>query len=357
MEKIKVLIVDDSPLIRNILTEILKSDPAIDVVGSAADPYIARDKIKKLNPDVLTLDIEMPRMNGIQFLSNLMRLHPMPVVMVSTLTEKGADITFKALELGAVDFVTKPTVDVSHQLSLYADELIEKVKTAAVARLQSRVNRASDVAVDNSVSAKCRSDLSNRAVDGMIAIGASTGGTEAIKEVLQRFPADTPPVVITQHIPEAFSAPFAYRMNRESAMEVCEAKDGQRILHGHVYIAPGDRHLLIEAGADGYICKLSDAPKVNRHRPAVDVMFRSIVQNVTVDTVGVILTGMGADGASGLKEMHDAGSYTVAQNEQSSVVWGMPGASVKLVGVDSILPLHKIAEDVLKHINDCCVPG
>ncbi len=354
MKKIKVLIVDDSTLIRSLLAEILKKDSAIDVVGTAADPYIARDKIKKLKPDVLTLDIEMPRMDGIQFLGNLMRLHPMPVVMVSTLTEKGADVTFKALELGAVDFVTKPTVDVSSQLSLYSDELIEKVKAAAVARIQPQrtltsQERSLDAVQKNSTS------VSSKAVDRIIAIGASTGGTEAIKEVLMRLPADTPAVVITQHIPEAFSAPFAYRMNSISEMEVCEAKDGQRVLHGHAYIAPGGQHLLIVPDGNGYVCKLSDGPRVNRHRPAVDVMFRSVAQNVKAHTVGVILTGMGADGAEGLKELHGVGAYTVAQDEESSVVWGMPGASVKLGGVDTILPLSRVAGEVLKRINSTCM--
>ncbi|MCF6234814.1 MAG: chemotaxis response regulator protein-glutamate methylesterase [Gammaproteobacteria bacterium] len=355
MKKIKVLIVDDSALIRNLLTEILKSDTEIEVVGTAADPYIARDKIKKLSPDVLTLDIEMPRMDGIQFLENLMRLRPMPVVMVSTLTEKGADVTFKALELGAVDFVTKPTVDVSNQLSLYSDELIEKVKAAAVARIQP-AQRApvsqkspSNTVQNNSVS------ISTKVVDRMIAIGASTGGTEAIKEVLMRLPADTPPVVITQHIPEAFSAPFAHRMNTMSEMEVCEAKEGQKILHGHVYIAPGDRHLLVVPEGDGYVCQLSDEPRVNRHRPAVDVMFRSVAQNVNAHTVGVILTGMGTDGAIGMKELHEAGAFTVAQDEETSVVWGMPGASVKLGGVDKVLPLNHVATEVLKRINAPCL--
>lgn len=354
MKKIKVLIIDDSALIRNLLTEILKSDPAIEVVGTAADPYIARDKIKKLNPDVLTLDIEMPRMDGIQFLENLMRLRPMPVVMVSTLTEKGADITFKALELGAVDFVTKPTVDVSNQLSLYSDELIEKVKTAAVARIQ--LKRTSDSQkLSPDTEQKNNRPASTKSVDRMIAIGASTGGTEAIKEVLMRLPADTPPIVITQHIPEAFSAPFARRMNTISEMEVCEAKDGQKILHGHAYIAPGDRHLLVISNGDGYVCQLSDKPRVNRHRPAVDVMFRSVAQNVNTHTVGVILTGMGADGAEGMKELHEAGAFTVVQDEETSVVWGMPGASVKLGGVDSILPLSKVAGEIIKRINSACM--
>ncbi len=355
MKKIKVLIVDDSALIRNLLTEILKTDSDIDVVGTAADPYIARDKIKKLNPDVLTLDIEMPRMDGIQFLENLMRLRPMPVVMVSTLTSSGANVTFKALELGAVDFVTKPTVDVSNQLSLYSDELIEKVKAAAVARIQSTQHVSVPQELSSDAIQKNDASVPIKVVDRMIAIGASTGGTEAIKEVLMRLPADTPPVVITQHIPEAFSAPFAHRMNTMSEMEVCEAKEGQEILHGHAYIAPGGHHLEIVSDGDGYVCQLSDGPRVNRHRPAVDVMFRSIAENVNLHTVGVILTGMGTDGAEGIKKLHEAGAYTVAQDEETSVVWGMPGASVKLGGVDKILPLAQIAVEILTQIDNTCL--
>ncbi|MDT8404572.1 chemotaxis response regulator protein-glutamate methylesterase [Sulfuriflexus sp.] len=354
--KIKALIIDDSALVREVLTEILNADPALEVIGTASDPLIARNKIKQLNPDVLTLDVEMPRMDGLTFLSNLMRLRPMPVVMVSSLTENGADITLQALEIGAVDFVSKPKLDIAHGLKEYADELCEKVKMAAGAKLQnyswdSRPQaEASQRHSADAILDKPTAHANFKTTDKIIAIGASTGGTEAIKEVLMQMPADAPGTVITQHIPEAFSAPFARRMHDNCAMTVYEASDGQQILPGHVYIAPGNRHLMIERSGARYICRLSDGPPVNRHRPAVDVMFRSVAQNVGPNAIGIILTGMGDDGAAGLKEMHDAGARTIAQDERTSVVWGMPGEAVKHGGVDEILPLHAIAPRFMRFL-------
>lgn len=351
---IKLLIVDDSALVRKLLTEMLSKDSGIEVVGAAADPYAARERIKQLNPDVITLDVEMPRMDGLTFLENLMRLRPMPVVMVSSLTQAGADVTLRALELGAVDFVTKPKVDVAGSLADYADELIAKVRIAAVARVQARssaprpqlqVNERHTADVVLPVAAAGRRVL--RTTERIIAIGASTGGTEAIREVLAELPPDAPAVVISQHIPAAFSKAFADRMNRSSAMAVCEAQDGQYILPGHVYISPGDRHLVVERDGARYRCRLSDGPHVNRHRPSVDVMFRSMAQNVGPNAIGVILTGMGDDGARGMKEMLDAGAGTIAQDEASSVVWGMPGTAVKLGGAQHVMPLHRIPELVL----------
>lgn len=353
-DKIKVLIVDDSALVREVLSEILNADPALEVIGTASDPLIARNKIKQLNPDVLTLDVEMPRMDGLTFLSNLMRLRPMPVVMVSSLTERGADITLRALEIGAVDFVSKPKLDVAHGLNDYAEELCEKVRHAAGARLQNyswdstptletREKHTADAVLN-----KCAAPRNFKTTDKIIAIGASTGGTEAIKEVLMRMPADAPGIVITQHIPEAFSGPFARRMDDNCAMTVYEASDGQQILPGHVYIAPGNRHMIVERSGARYICRLNDGPPVNRHRPAVDVMFRSVAQNVGPNAIGVILTGMGDDGAEGLKEMHEAGARTIAQDEKTSVVWGMPGEAVKHGGVDEILPLLSIPTHIIK---------
>lgn len=348
--KIKVLIIDDSALVREVLTEILNADPMLEVIGTASDPLIARNKIKQLNPDVLTLDVEMPRMDGLTFLSNLMRLRPMPVVMVSSLTEKGADITLQALEMGAIDFVSKPKLDVAHGLKDYAEELCEKVKGASGAKLQNYSwditpiptletpdRHTADAVLDKRTASK-----NFKTTDKIIAIGASTGGTEAIKEVLMQMPADAPGIVITQHIPEAFSAPFAKRMDDNCAMTVYEATDGQQILPGHVYIAPGSHHMIVERSGARYICKLNDGPPVNRHRPAVDVMFRSVAQNVGPNAIGVILTGMGDDGAAGLKEIKDAGAPTIAQDEKTSVVWGMPGEAVKHGGVDDILPLQSI---------------
>jgi len=351
--KSTVLIVDDSALVRQMLTEILNNDPRLEVIGVAADPYIARDKIKQLKPDVITLDVEMPKMDGITFLSNLMRLHPMPVIMVSSLTEKGAEVTLQALEIGAVDFVAKPKIDVQHGLKEYADELCDKVANAAGAKLLDVWRSSSALSIeaitkhttDEVIGKKAPRKL--RTTEKIIAIGASTGGTEAIKELLIRMPADSPGIVITQHIPEAFSAPFAKRMNNNSAMTVYEASDGQQILPGHVYIAPGNQHLIVERSGARYICRLNDGPAVNRHRPSVNVMFRSVAQNVGTNAIGVMLTGMGDDGATGMKEMHDNGAHTIAQDEKTCVVWGMPGEAVKAGGVDEIVPLHNITNKLI----------
>ena len=351
MKKIRVLIVDDSALIRQLLTEILSSDPEIEVVGAAVDPYAAREKIKALNPDVLTLDVEMPKMDGITFLGNIMRLRPMPVVMISSLTEQGADVTLRALELGAVDFVAKPRLDVVEGMNEYAAEIIAKVKAAAHVPISVLERGASGAEPPPKLSADA---VLGKATGGhfntthkVIAIGASTGGTEAIKEVLSVLPADAPGIVITQHIPEAFSAPFARRMNGICDMVVKEADDGEPVLPGHVYIAPGSHHLLVERSGAQYFCRLDAGPPVNRHRPSVDVLFRSVAQNVGGNAVGVILTGMGDDGALGLKEMREAGAATIAQDEKTSVVWGMPGEAVKQGGVDHVLPLDKVAGQML----------
>jgi two-component system, chemotaxis family, protein-glutamate methylesterase/glutaminase len=347
---IKVLVVDDSALVRKLLTAMLSRSPDIEVVGTASDPYAARERIKKLNPDVITLDVEMPRMDGITFLENLMRLRPMPVVMVSSLTQRGADVTLRALELGAIDFVAKPRVDIAGTLADYEEELIAKVRVAAEARVLPRtapLPRKTDERHSTSAVVpilNVRSML--RTTDRIIAIGASTGGTEAIREVLSEMPPDAPAIVISQHIPAAFSKAFAERMNRSSAMAVCEAQDGQQILPGHAYIAPGDRHLLVERDGTRYLCRLSNGPHVNRHRPSVDVMFRSVAQNVGPSAVGVLLTGMGDDGARGLKEMMEAGAGTIAQDEDSSVVWGMPGSAVKLGAATHVLPLQRVGAQV-----------
>lgn len=354
-KKIKVLIIDDSALIRQLLREILSKDSAIEVVGTAADPLIARDKIKQLSPDVLTLDIEMPKMDGITFLKNLMRLRPMPVIMISTLTEAGADVTLEALEIGAVDFIPKPKVDVVEKIQDYSADIINKIKIASVARVRTfRDNVIPTVNEKLSADAILAKGSTKflRTTEKIIAIGSSTGGTEAIKEILIRMPATAPAIVISQHIPEAFSNPFSKRMNACSAMTVYEAKDGQQILPGHVYIAPGSRHLIVERNGARYVCRLNDGPLVNRHKPSVDVMFRSVSQNVGPNAVGVILTGMGDDGARGMKEMHETGSPTIAQDEKSSVVWGMPGEAVKHGGVDHVLSLEHIAEKLLDLCND-----
>lgn len=350
--KIRVLVVDDSAVMRELLTEILNSDPGIEVVGSAADPYVARDRIKALNPDVLTLDVEMPRMDGLVFLRNLMRLRPMPVVMCSSLTQQGASVALDALALGAVDFVAKPKFDVVHGVKEAAQEIIAKVKVASRARVlplveapPMQIEKLHDADV---VLPKRSGPTPFLTTDKIIAIGASTGGTEAIKEVLIHLPTDTPGIVITQHIPKAFSGPFAMRMDACSALIVCEARDGQPILAGHVYIAPGDQHLLVVRDGSHYQCRLSDAERVNRHRPSVDVLFRSVAQSAGRNAVGVMLTGMGRDGAEGMKEMREAGASTIAQDENSSVVWGMPGAAWQIGAVQSLHPLTQIAARIVE---------
>jgi two-component system chemotaxis response regulator CheB len=325
------LSVDDSALVRRLLFDMLASDRSIEVLGTAQDAYGARAKIKALNPDVLTLDVEMPKMDGVTFLKNLMRLRPMPVVMISSLTEHGATITLDALAAGAVDYLPKPKIDIAATLSGYRAELIAKIKVAAAARVRP---------VDTRRRATPRHF---RTTDRIIAVGASTGGTEAIKELLMGLEPDTPGIMITQHIPKAFSLAFARRMNDCCSMAVCEAADGQQVLPGHVYIAPGDQHLLLVRDGARYVCRLDDGLPVNRHKPSVDVLFRSVAQQAGGNAVGVILTGMGKDGAIGLGEMREAGAHTIAQDEASSVVWGMPGEAVALGAAAEVLPLESVS--------------
>ncbi len=342
----KVLIIDDSALVRKVLTDILSSAPGLEVVGTAQDPYQARTLIKELNPDVLTLDVEMPRMDGITFLSNLMRLRPMPVVMVSSLTEPGAEVTLAALELGAIDFVTKPKLDIAEGLEGYAEQLVAKVRMAAAARPRTRSGASgpgAEAAKLSTAGLMARVD----ATDKLIAIGASTGGTEAIREVIDAMPADAPPIVVTQHIPAAFSRPFAERLDRTAAMRVCEAADGQPIVPGHVYIAPGSHHLRVVRSGARYTCRLDDGDPVNRFKPSVDVLFDSVATQVGVNAVAVLLTGMGSDGAQGMKRIKEAGGPTIAQDESSSVVWGMPGEAVKIGAADQVLPLGQVAPGIL----------
>lgn len=347
MTRCKVLVVDDSAVVRQLLSEILASDPAIEVIGTAADPLIAREKIKRLNPDVLTLDVEMPHMDGLAFLENLMRLRPMPVVMVSSLTERGADITLQALALGAVDFVTKPKVGLAQELGAYAEEIIAKVKAAARARV--RPPAATAPALVRLDAADPSPAIANRfrTTDRLIAIGASAGGTEAIRCVLQRMPPDAPAIVLTQHIPASFSRPFVDRLDKHSAMLVREARDGEMILPGHAYLPPGDHHLRVVRDGARWRCRLDPGPPVNRHRPAVDVLFRSVAQAAGRNAVAAILTGMGDDGARGLLELRQAGAATLVQDEESSVVWGMPGAAVRMGAAQEQQPLDAIAERLL----------
>jgi len=350
MSKIRLLIIDDSALIRQMLTQIFNSSNDIEVVGSAVDPIAARDKIKKLNPDVLTLDIEMPRMDGLTFLRNLMRLRPMPVVMISTLTEKGAAVTLEALELGAVDFVAKPKVDVSNSLNAYAEDIIAKVRMAARAKVRPLQEKKKVAQVPSFANTAVQSNPANnhfKTTDKIIALGSSTGGTEALKEVVAGLPRNTPAIVVSQHLPVSFSVSFAKHVNEATEMTACIAQNGQQILPGNIYIAPGDQHLLVVRDGARYICQLNDGPPVNRHKPSVEVMFRSVAQNVGKNAIGVMLTGMGADGSKTMLEMKEAGSVNIVQDEASSVVWGMPGEAFKLGAADHVVPLNKIASKIL----------
>lgn len=349
MKKIKVLIIDDSALIRKILTEIIDGETDMQAVGVAPDPLVAREMIRILNPDVLTLDVEMPKMDGLDFLERLMRLRPTPVVMVSTLTEKGSEVTLRALELGAVDFVAKPKVDINGGMREYAQEITDKIRVAAHARIcrQASPGVASRHNADVVLPA-----LSNRiaSTEKLIIIGASTGGTEAIKDVLVQMPPDCPGILIAQHMPEAFTKSFANRLDSLCRISVQEAQGGERVLPGHAYVAPGHSHLLLKRSGTNYMTELSQAPPVNRHRPSVDVLFRSAANYAGRNVVGVILTGMGKDGAVGMQEMKNAGAYNFAQDEASSVVFGMPKEAIAQGGVDEVVSLHEIAGRALAHV-------
>ena len=335
MSKIRVLVVDDSPTMRVLISSCLKRDPDIEVVGAAGDPYEAREAIKLLNPDVITLDVEMPKMNGIEFLEKIMRLRPMPVVMVSTLTQEGAETTVRALELGAVDCIGKP---VANHASYGFEDLVEKVKTAATARVRPLGDRpAAPVSHAKFVPG-----------DHIVAIGSSTGGVEALVTLLEHFPVNCPPTVITQHMPAMFTKSLSDRLNRLSPAQVSEARDGAPLQVGHVYVAPGgEQHLEITAGASGARCRLRDGPPVNGHRPSVDVLFKSVAQAVGPRGVGVILTGMGRDGAQGLLAMRAAGARTLGQDESSCVVYGMPKVAFEVGAVERQLPMRKMAQTIL----------
>lgn len=345
--KTKVLVIDDSALIRSLLSGIINDTKDLEVVGTAPDPLVAREMIKQLNPDVLTLDVEMPRMDGLDFLEKLMRLRPMPVLMVSTLTEKGSEITLRALELGATDFVTKPKMGISQGMQQYADEITDKIRTASrakVSTLQS-IAKASNSQVQQSA---IRNPLISS--EKLLIIGASTGGTEAIKSVLMQMPSDCPGILITQHMPAGFTKSFAERLNSLCKISVKEAVDGERVLPGHAYIAPGDQHLLLARSGANYITKLSDAEPVNRHKPSVDVLFDSAATNAGKNAIGIILTGMGKDGAAGMLRMKNAGAYNFAQNEESCVVYGMPREAVAHGGVHEVGHLKDLPRMVLHYL-------
>jgi two-component system chemotaxis response regulator CheB len=349
MAKTRVVVVDDSALVRSLLTEIVNRQPDMECIGSASDPFAAREMIRNLNPDVITLDVEMPRMDGLDFLSKLMRLRPMPVVMVSTLTERGAEVTLKALELGAIDFVAKPKIGVSDGLKQLADEITDKIRTAAKARV-AKPQAPASAAAGAAAKPALPSSIGRLSTEKLIFIGASTGGTEATKEVLMSLPPDSPGVVITQHMPPGFTRSYANRLDGLCKIRVKEAVDGERILPGHAYIAPGGFHLSVERSGANYIARVSDGEPVNRHKPSVEVLFESAARVVGQNALGIMLTGMGADGAKAMRQMRDAGSYNVCQDEATCVVFGMPREAINHGAANEVLPLGKIAGHIIERL-------
>lgn len=337
---IRVLIVDDSAVVRKILADQLRRADDIEVVGTAPDPYVARDKIVQLKPDVVTLDIEMPRMDGLTFLARLMKHHPLPVIVVSSLTPAGSEAAMRALELGALDVISKPGE--AYSVGDVAVQLVDRIRAAALARLR----RPAEATAQRSVTAGALSGI--QATDKILAIGASTGGTEAIREVLEALPATTPATVIVQHMPEQFTAAFASRLNGLCAMEVREAAGGELLRPGLALIAPGNRHLLVIRRGSQYFAQIKDGPRVHHQRPAVDVLFNSVAKYAGVNAVGVLLTGMGADGASGLLTMRQAGARTIVQDQATCVVYGMPKAAVQLGAAETVLPLGRIPNGILE---------
>lgn len=338
---IKVLVVDDSALIRSLLSEIVKAEKDMILVGAAPDAYVAKDLVNKFSPDVITLDIEMPKVDGLTFLEKLMKARPTAVLMISTLTEQGADSTLRALELGAVDYIAKPKLSVAQGIEQYRELIVEKIRLTAMAKVR-RYKQPEK-----------KTDLKIKLVgtEKIIAIGASTGGTEAIKDFIVQLPANSPAVVITQHMPPGFTTSYAQRLNSLSKLNVCEVKGGERILPGNAYLAPGNFHLLIERSGADYRAKLSDSPRVSGHKPSVDVMFQSLAEHAAQNTVAVIMTGMGKDGAAGMLELHKGGAYTLAQDEQSCVVFGMPKEAINMNAVDTVLPLENLASAVVSHLS------
>ena len=354
MTKTRVVVVDDSALVRSLLGEIINRQPDMTCVGAASDPLVAREMIRNLDPDVITLDVEMPRMDGLDFLSKLMRLRPMPVVMVSTLTERGAEVTLRALELGAVDFVGKPKIGVSDGLKQLAEEITDKIRAASKARV-ARPHPAPAAAGTAAAAASARpapasTPLGRVSTEKIIFIGASTGGTEATKEVLVNLPPDSPAVVITQHMPPGFTKSYAHRLDGLCKIRVREAVDGERILPGHAYIAPGGFHLSVERSGANYLARVTDGEPVNRHKPSVEVLFTSAARVVGQNAIGVMLTGMGADGARAMHAMREAGSYNVCQDEASCVVFGMPREAIAAGAAHEVLPLKSIAPHIIERL-------
>ena len=353
--KIRVVVVDDSALVRGLLAEIINHQPDMQCVGAAADPLLAREMIRDLNPDVITLDIEMPRMDGLEFLQRLMRLRPMPVVMVSTLTERGADVTLKALELGAVDFVSKPKVGVANGLRQLGLDITDKIRTAAQARVRRLAAPVSETTaavpsagLTSAGGSGTLGSLGRWSTEKIIFIGASTGGTEATRELLVQLPPDSPAVMITQHMPPGFTTSYAARLNGLCRIRVAEAVDGERVLPGHAYIAPGGFHLSVERSGANYVARVQGGEPVNRHKPSVEVLFDSAARVVGRNALGVMLTGMGADGAKAMRSMRDAGSFNLAQDEMSCVVFGMPREAIAHGAAHEVLPLSQIAPRLIE---------
>jgi two-component system, chemotaxis family, protein-glutamate methylesterase/glutaminase len=351
MKKIRVLIVDDSAIVRQTLAEILASDAQIEVMATAADPYIAVERIKQEVPDVITLDVEMPRMDGITFLEKLMSQHPIPVVICSTLTERGSETGLAALEKGAVEIITKPKLGTKQFLEESCIRICDAVKSAAQVRVGKKATAlppaiATPKLTADAMLAKPRSHAMIQTTERIVAVGASTGGTEALRVFLEAMPADAPGIVIVQHMPEKFTASFAQRLDSLCTITVKEAADGDSVLRGQALIAPGNRHLLLKRSGARYYVEVKDGPLVSRHRPSVDVLFRSTARYAGKNAIGVIMTGMGDDGARGMLEMKQAGAINLAQDEASCVVFGMPAEAIKLGGVDRAIALHRLAEEV-----------
>ncbi len=348
MKKIRVMIVDDSALIRQILSAIIGAQEDMEVVGTAGNPMMARDLLRVVEADVMTLDVEMPLMNGIDFLRRLMVARPMPVVMVSTLTDRGSEMTLQALELGAIDFICKPRLGVAEGLRGYADEICAKLRMAAAVRMAKRPAVAANADKDAQLPRMMLGPDNGR----IILVGSSTGGTEAVRELLSRMPPDAPPILIAQHMPENFTRSFAQRLDSVTHFSVAEASDGQVVESGQVFIAPGHSHLLVQRSGGRYVTRLSKADPVNRHRPSVDVLFHSGAQIAGNHGIGIILTGMGKDGAAGMLAMHQAGAMTFAQDEHSCVVFGMPREAIAAGGVDEVLPLQAISSRVVERLRE-----
>jgi two-component system chemotaxis response regulator CheB len=348
---IKVLIVDDSAVVRQTLADILNSDPQIQVMATAADPFVAAERIKEALPDVITLDVEMPRMDGITFLQKIMSQHPIPVVMCSSLTDKGSETALKALEYGAVEIITKPRLGTKQFLEESRVRICDAVKAASEARLGKISGRTHEVQpklTADVIIEKSTSKAMIQTTEKVIVIGASTGGTEALKVFLESLPADSPGIVIVQHMPEGFTRAFSQRLDGICRISVKEAEDNDTVVRGRALIAPGNHHMLLKRSGARYYVEIKDGPLVSRHRPSVDVLFRSAARYAGKNAVGVIMTGMGDDGAKGMLEMKEAGAINIAQDEATSVVFGMPNEAIKLGGVDHIKPLDAIAREVLR---------